>query len=520
MFRLLFRFLLVVLAFVSVSAAIPRTFLTLNSQPGDYIGQGQQYSFTPADGTFTIIPTYANGIEMVFRSFDGTQFWELMVGPGGTQKLLHSVYEGATEYEFQSQPMPWIEFFGDGRGCDRDRGRFLISDLSFTATGDVARFAADFEQHCEGAAPALYGSLRYQSSVTAIPRVSVGNATVLKGNAGSNTGRVILSLSMPSTQPVTVQYTTADSAAVQGTDYLSSSGSVEFQPGETWQAIAIPILGNLIARGNRAFYVKLSAPVGAPLGDSSGTVKILDPNVAISALAIYSQPGDYIGQGQLYLYTIANAAFVPLVNPDHGVTVMIPSSASWTTDFAAPNNVTLTAGSYPNAQRYPFQAPDAPGLNVDGAGRGCNTLFGSFVVHKASYSTSNAVLRFSADLEQHCAGMTPALFGWIRIASPLQQISVTDAVIDSTDGVAVFTVTLHPASTINVSANFSTADGTAVAGVDYSATSQTVTFAPGITVSTVVISLLNNSDGGKVFYGQLSTPSGAPIWINQGAATF
>ena len=35
-------------------ASTPQTFLSLNSQPGDYVGQGIQATFTPSDGTFVL----------------------------------------------------------------------------------------------------------------------------------------------------------------------------------------------------------------------------------------------------------------------------------------------------------------------------------------------------------------------------------------------------------------------------------------------------------------------------------
>ena len=44
---------------------------------------------------------------------------------------------------------------------------------------------------------------------------------------------------------------------------------------------------------------------------------------------------------------------------------------------------------------------------------------------------------------------------------------------------SVFLVTLNPAATGTVTVNYATADGTAVAGTDYTATSGTLTFAPG-----------------------------------------
>jgi hypothetical protein len=131
-----------------------------------------------------------------------------------------------------------------------------------------------------------------------------------------------------------------------------------------------------------------------------------------------------------------------------------------------------------------------------------------------------AVEHFSADAEQHCEGATPALFASIRINAPMRQISVSDAVIDSGTSTAVFTVTLHPSSNTPVSVNFATADGTAMAGVDYVSTDQTLSFPAGATSLTISVPLLISPDGGKVFYGQLSSPSGVPLWIAQGAATF
>ena len=47
------------------SGATPKTFLTLNSQPGDYIGQGITQTLTPADGTFSV----SNSSDAVSISF-------------------------------------------------------------------------------------------------------------------------------------------------------------------------------------------------------------------------------------------------------------------------------------------------------------------------------------------------------------------------------------------------------------------------------------------------------------------
>jgi hypothetical protein len=218
-----------------------------------------------------------------------------------------------------------------------------------------------------------------------------------------------------------------------------------------------------------------------------------------------------------YLITLSDGAFTP-VNSANVVEFNINNGDYWTTDFAGPTTVRLAPGDYDNAQRYPFQPAGTPGLSVYGAGRGCNTLTGNFDVLKASYNSSNVLLGFSANFEQHCEGGVPALFGWLRYKTKLQQFSVTDAVISGSS--AVFTVTLNPSNATSLSVKFATADGTAVAGKDYVSTSETVTFSPGITEQTVTVPLLNPGANAKTFYGELSAPNGAPVWIGQGPATF
>jgi hypothetical protein len=521
MFKVRVAIIVVLLSFAPYAiSATAQTFLYLNSQPGDYIGQGIQQTFTPADGPFAVQTYSSGGLQVSFHTPDYSSWWYLDFGPPSGSKFVKAEYEGAQRFAFHSPTKPGIDVFGDGRGCNTDIGRFLLSQLTLATDGSVVSLAIDFEQHCEGATPALYGSVRINSAVSAVPRVSVADATALKGNVGTNGVPIILSLSMPSTQTVSVQYSTVDGSAVQGTDYVATTATAQFQPGTTSQAITIPVIGDRLARGNKLFHVLLSNASGAPFGYKQDKVKTLDPNIQMKVLSMYGQAGDYISPG-LFLATIADGVFTPSRNSDNGVSIALNNGDGWETDFAAPNNVNLTAGDYENAQRYPFQGAGLPGLSVYGAGRGCNTLIGRFVVTKAGYnSVTGAVQQFSADFEQHCEGATPGLFGSIRINSKLMQLSVSDAVIDTGLSTATFTVTLNPASAKSVSVNFVTADGTAVAGVNYTATSQTVAFSPGQLQQTVVVPLLTLQGGTKQFFGQLTAPGGAPVWIGQGTANF
>ena len=102
----------------------------------------------------------------------------------------------------------------------------------------------------------------------------------------------------------------------------------------------------------------------------------------------------------------------------------------------------------------------------------------------------------------------------------MRQFSVSDAAIDTVNSTATFSVTVNPASSNSVSVDFATLDGTAVSSIDYVNTSETVSFAPGQTQQTITVPLLTSNAGGKQFFGLLTAPSGAPVWIKQGVATF
>ncbi|MBK7001379.1 MAG: hypothetical protein IPH35_15810 [Rhodoferax sp.] len=82
-----------------------------------------------------------------------------------------------------------------------------------------------------------------------------------------------------------------------------------------------------------------------------------------------------------------------------------------------------------------------------------------------------------------------------------------------------FTVTLSEKSTSAVTVNYTTVDGTATAGSDYSATSGTLGFAPGETSKDVIVPILGDTiaELGESFTLALSSPNGATLGTDQSA---
>ena len=174
----------------------------------------------------------------------------------------------------------------------------------------------------------------------------------------------------------------------------------------------------------------------------------------VTSLTMNSDSGDYIGQGQFYFFTPADGNFTASQNYDQGVSLSFGTpnfSEWWNLDFAAPNNQLLTVGTYSGAARFPFQASNQPGLSVDGDGRGCNTLTGSFTVLEVSYGSGTAINSFDAIFEQHCEGETPALRGEIRYnAHPVVNVTAPSRVTVTEGQNVNFTVTAVDASSSHV----------------------------------------------------------------------
>jgi sugar lactone lactonase YvrE len=89
---------------------------------------------------------------------------------------------------------------------------------------------------------------------------------------------VTVTLTAPSTSPVSVGYATADGTATAGTDYTAETGTVIFAPGQTSRVILLATRVDPVADGNETFSVQLGTPTGgATLGNGSATVTIVDP---------------------------------------------------------------------------------------------------------------------------------------------------------------------------------------------------------------------------------------------------
>ncbi len=104
------------------------------------------------------------------------------------------------------------------------------------------------------------------------------------------------------------------------------------------------------------------------------------------------------------------------------------------------------------------------------------------------------------------------------------RFSINDVTVDEGNAgttPATFKVTLEQAAPVEVQVDFATANGTALAGQDYNATSGTVTFPAGTTSADVVVQVRGDTvdEPDETFFVNLSNPSGGTIVDGQGRGT-
>lgn len=168
----------------TVRAAGSITALAIDSEPGDWVGAGQQLEYAPPTATFTISGQgSADGVSLqVFGPGGGGDFWHITLKHAGTAPLGPGTYENAQR--FSDATHPGLDVGGQGRGCNMSTGRFVISELERDGTGAITTLAVSFEQHCEGLPAALFGEARYQAS-TGYRLLAVAPTALDLGSAGT-----------------------------------------------------------------------------------------------------------------------------------------------------------------------------------------------------------------------------------------------------------------------------------------------------------------------------------------------
>ncbi len=327
------------------------------------------------------------------------------------------------------------------------------------------------------------------------PAVSLAGGSVIEGDAGTSTLTYTATLDAPSGKRVTVDFATADGSAHQPEDYNATTGALTFEPGETTQHIDVPVAGDTRHEVNETVAVDLSNPANASLGTAHalGTILNDDPQPALSIADASVTEGD-TGATELRLVVSLSAA--------SGIPVSVQYA---TTDgtAAAPGDYSAASGTLSFAPGETSQT-----VSVTVKGDALDELDETLAVR-----LSNAVEATIARADA---------VGTISDDDPPPALSAAGGTINEGDASSrplTFTVRLSVASGRPVTVDYHTADGTAEAPADYTATSGTLTFAPGVTSRTVDVPVIGDTleESDETFTLALAAPSGATL--QDGVAT-
>lgn len=115
-----------------------------------------------------------------------------------------------------------------------------------------------------------------EDTFTAPPLIAIDDTTLYEGNSGATAAAFTMTLSITSTEPVTVSYTTVNGTAEAGSDYEVTSGVIQFTPGMMTQVVTVNIYGDAVVEPDETFFLILNNPLNGTIMDNSGLGSILN----------------------------------------------------------------------------------------------------------------------------------------------------------------------------------------------------------------------------------------------------
>jgi hypothetical protein len=126
---------------------------------GDFVGQGLERLYTPADADIAVSGTTGELTIMADGGTYGDSFRLDFAAPRG-RTLAPGVYDRAQRVPFREDGHPGIEITGEHRGCSAVTGRFEVKSFDVTPDGHLERLWIVYEHHCEGGGRAMFGEVR------------------------------------------------------------------------------------------------------------------------------------------------------------------------------------------------------------------------------------------------------------------------------------------------------------------------------------------------------------------------
>ncbi len=327
------------------------------------------------------------------------------------------------------------------------------------------------------------------------PRVTISDVALSEGDSGTSEAVFTISLSNVVSDPVTVDFATANGTATAGSDYVARSGTLTFAPGEQTKTVSVTVLGDSTDEPTEDFFLDLANVSNATLTDPRGMATIYNDEARLSINDVGLVEGNS---------GTATANFVVSLATASNQTVSV-SYATANVTANSGSDYTSTSGTL---TFLPGETSKSIAVTVNGDVQ--NELAETWVVNLTNQV--HAVLSDSQGV------------GTITNDDPLPALSLAD--VKTTEGNTGtknlnFIVGLSAASGRIVTVQYAALPGTATPGSDYTAASGTLTFNPGQISKTVSIVIAGDTlpEADETLLVSLSSASGAVLLDGEAVGT-
>lgn len=322
------------------------------------------------------------------------------------------------------------------------------------------------------------------------PFISVRDVTV---DESLGVARFVVALDKPGAAETDVTFTTEPINAEPGEDYVPTSGTLRFAPGQVVGSVSVPLIDDNRREGDEAFELRLVSTNGAVITDRAATAVIVDNDTPAVQRPVVQVLGAEVGERDGYAELV-----VRLSGPSSlPVSLNLTTSNLWQhsnsgTDYAGQQSHSAVLPPGQTSLMLPFiLLDDAVTEPLE------SILVNTTVPSDITLGTIEA-LAFIHDDDADV--VVPAL-------------QVHDLWLDERDGFARFVIALDQTTSNTVTLDWATEAGTAVPGVDFVAQTGRLVFAPGQQVQTILIPLLDDGERelDEFFTIALSAPTQATL---------
>jgi photosystem II stability/assembly factor-like uncharacterized protein len=504
------------------NAPIPNTFYGVNlidgsdnTFGGDAPGEGNTIAFNGAAGVRVNSFAFNNsfrGNSIFSNARLGIDLIDLTTGEEGlTRNDTGDADDGANHL----QNFPLVASFGNAGGSINVKGTLNSKPSTQFKIDFYSNAACDASGNGEGARPlgntqvttdaagnasfdvTLAGQLAQGRVVTATATDPQGNTSefspcdsaaavgsvefaAVRFNVLEDVGSAVIRVARRggSRGTLAVNYSTGGGTATAGADYTPASGTLTFAEGETSKTFLVPIANDGVAEPEETVNLSLSGALDLESfgANMRATLHIFDADtpvvIGVDGLDIRDIP---LAEGDL---GTSNRPVALRLSAATGRTISV--------DFSTLGDTTVGVAT-PGLDFVPVSGTVTfnPGeetrdINIPVIGDTIDEFNEILLLNLAN--PSGATL----DFQELTLSITD------DDAPP--QLFVTDVtVVEGAGAKALFSVRLSQFSGKPVTVGFVTADGTAAAGSDYTATTGPITFAPGQTVKTVEVPILTDA---------------------------